>query len=245
MAEYGGGISLSQQPPSSDESSDEHSPLRTAERSKKVAAAETGTGTGKKPRGRPPGSKNKPKPPIVITKEEGGMKPVVIEISAGNDVVETLLHFARKRHVGLSVLSGSGSVSNVTLRHPMSHSLSLHGPFSLVSLSGSFLHNTTSSPSPSPSPSFGICLAGAQGQVFGGIIGGKVTAASLVVVVAATFINPVFHRLPSDTADEMVETGKPGTDESATAATPMSVCVYNAASPDQAMPWGPNSRSSY
>lgn len=165
MAEYGGGISLSQQPPSSDESSDEHSPLRTAARSKKVAAAETGTGTGKKPRGRPPGSKNKPKPPIVITKEEGGMKPVVIEISAGNDVVETLLHFARKRHVGLSVLSGSGSVSNVTLRHPMSHSLSLHGPFSLVSLSGSFLHNTTSSPSPSPSPSFGICLAGAQGQV--------------------------------------------------------------------------------
>ncbi|KAA0055995.1 hypothetical protein IC582_003448 [Cucumis melo] len=276
MADYGGAISLSHQPPTSSSSSDDHSPpTRPQTKPNKTpisgAASSADTSTMKKPRGRPPGSKNKPKPPIVITKEnESSMKPVVIEISAGNDVVDTLLHFARKRHVGLTVLSGSGSVSNVTLRHPMSHStsLSLHGPFSLVSLSGSFLANTTPfsskphslspSPSPSPSSSFGICLAGAQGQVFGGIVGGKVTAASLVVVVAATFINPVFHRLPSETAaedDEGIDMAKPtinATDESpvtattTSSATPMTVCVYNAPSPpDHAMPWVPSSRSSY
>ncbi|CAK9327966.1 unnamed protein product [Citrullus colocynthis] len=274
MADYGGAISLTHQPPTSDSSSDNHSPpsrpLSAAAKPKTPlsggGASSSADTSGRKPRGRPPGSKNKPKPPIVITKEnESSMKPVVIEISAGNDVVDTLLNFARKRHVGLTVLSGSGSVSNVTLRHPMSHStsLSLHGPFSLVSLSGSFLANTTPfsskppSPSSSSSSSFGICLAGAQGQVFGGIVGGKVTAASLVVVVAATFVNPVFHRLPSETAedDDGVDVAKPAinaTEESPVAATttssatPMAVCVYNAPSPpDHAMPWGPSSRSSY
>ncbi|XP_038880172.1 AT-hook motif nuclear-localized protein 17-like [Benincasa hispida] len=259
MADYGGAISLSHQPPTSSSSSSDHNPPTTTRPKPKTPMSSTDNSSIKKPRGRPPGSKNKPKPPIVITKEnESSMKPVVIEISAGNDVVDTLLNFARKRHVGLTVLSGSGSVSNVTLRHPMSHStnLSLHGPFSLVSLSGSFLANTTpfSSKPLSSSSSFGICLAGAQGQVFGGIVGGKVTAASLVVVVAATFINPVFHRLPSETAEDD-EGAKPAintTDESPVAATttssatPMAVCIYNAPSPpDHAMPWGPSSRSSY
>lgn len=92
--------------------------------------------------------------------------------------------------------------------------------------------------------------------MFGGIVGGKVTAASLVVVVAATFINPVFHRLPSETADDDgVDMAKPAiasADESpagattTSSATPMSICVYNAPSPpDHAMPWGPSSRTSY
>lgn len=94
-------------------------------------------------------------------------------------------------------------------------------------------------------------------KVFGGIVGGKVTAASLVVVVAATFVNPVFYRLPSEMAedDDGVDMAKPAinaTDESPVAATttssatPMAVCVYNAPSPpDHAMPWGPSSRLSY
>ncbi|GMN43678.1 hypothetical protein TIFTF001_012874 [Ficus carica] len=184
--------------------------------------AATASDPPRKPRGRPPGSKNKPKPPIVITKDsDSAMKPVVLEISAGSDVVESVIQFARRRRVGVTLLSGSGSVSNVTLRHPMSHApaLSLHGPFTLLSLSGSVVaptsststsattssatETTSSSPSSSssttpPKPSFGICLAGAQGQVFGGIVGGKVIAASVVLVVATTFVNPSFHRLSGD-----------------------------------------------
>ena len=38
--------------------------------------------------------------------------------------------------------------------------------------------------------------------MFGGIVGGKVIAESLVVVVAVTYSNPAFHSLPSDDIDE-------------------------------------------
>lgn len=165
----------------------------------------------KKPRGRPPGSKNRPKPPVVITKEnESSLKPILLEISAGSDIVESLIDFARKRQIGITVLSCSGSVSNVTLRHPLSHapSLSLHGPFNLLSLSGSFIVGSKQISFLSSSGScfsFGICLAGAQGQVFGGIVGGKVIASSVVVVVVTTFQNATFHSLPSEN-DEVEET---------------------------------------
>ena len=301
MADYGGAISLSQgrdlSHTSEDESS-EHSPRsiptlsatatgpRSSSSSKpkktittSICATEFGSTpeTSKKPRGRPPGSKNKPKPPIVITKDsDSAMKPVILEISAGSDVVETVIQFARKRHVGISVLSGSGSVSNVTLRHPVSHapSISLHGPFSLLSLSGSFLgYSTTTCSASKPSPStfascssFGICLAGAQGQVFGGIVGGKVVAASLVIVVATIYANPAFHRLPSDDIDEADQEAKPNigcsgggggvgnANESCTSSTnAMSMSIYSSVSPTplncqiapDVMPWGPTSRSPY
>lgn len=308
MADYGGAISLSQARDMSHTSDDDDSEnsLRSvptlsgsvgggggggggsssSKHRKQIIVSGGGAEIGsssleisKKPRGRPPGSKNKPKPPIVITKDSDfAMKPVILEISAGSDVVESVVQFARRRHVGVTVLSGSGSVSNVTLRHPSSHApaLSLHGPFSLLSLTGSFLgcsatttsssKQLSSSPPPSSSSSFGICLAGAQGQVFGGIVGGKVIAASLVVVVVATYQNPGFHRLPSDAAhdDREAEESKPcvnrsgggGSDHhhqgcSGGSSTAMSMSVYGVASPspincqispDHVMPWGPTSR---
>ncbi|XP_030458726.1 AT-hook motif nuclear-localized protein 28-like [Syzygium oleosum] len=187
------------------------------------------TATKKKPRGRPPGSKNKPKPPVVVVAAQGSsgcssssssaMRPVVLEISAGSDVVGALTSFALRRRMGLAVLSGSGSVSEVTLRHPLPHAppLSLRGPFNLLSLSGSVLggcindwNDNNESKNDRPAKQlcrqegwshFGITLAGAQGQVFGGVVGGKVVAATPVVVAAATFVSPSFHRFPSEGGD--------------------------------------------
>ncbi|KAK3205318.1 hypothetical protein Dsin_019364 [Dipteronia sinensis] len=152
----------------------------------------TAENSTKKPRGRPPGSKNKPKPPIVITRDsESVMKPVVLEISAGADIIENIISFARRNKAGVSVISASGSVSTVTLRHPTAHMplISIQGPFNLISLSGTFLGGSST-------PCFGVSLAGLQGHVFGGIVAGKVTAGGQVVVVAATFVNPEIHRLP-------------------------------------------------
>ncbi|KAA8544601.1 hypothetical protein F0562_022628 [Nyssa sinensis] len=174
-----------------------------------VSTAEVST---RKPRGRPPGSKNKPKPPIVVTREsDSAMKPKILEISAGSDIVETVAQFARRRHLGISILSGTGTVSNVTLRHPVSHTpnLTLHGPFNILSLTGTFLSSSSSYSSSSSSCSFGISLAGAQGQVFGGIVAGKVVAASQVVLVGATFMSSSFHRLPGELGDADEE-AKPG-----------------------------------
>jgi len=164
----------------------------------------------KKPRGRPPGSKNKPKPPLVITQDnEQAMKPVVIEVAAGTDVLEAVIQFALRSQTCLSILSASGTIANATIYYPLCRapSFTLHGPFSLMSLTGTFLYpppppsgssSSSSNPNvevPPPGMTFGITLAGIQGQVFGGIIGGKVIAGGDgVKVVCSLFKNPELHR---------------------------------------------------
>ncbi|KAF5729611.1 AT-hook protein of GA feedback 2 [Tripterygium wilfordii] len=75
--------------------------------------------SSRRPRGRPPGSKNKAKPPIVITKESpNSFHSHVFEITSGGDIVESLANFAHRHHRGVSIMSGSGIVNNVTLRQP-------------------------------------------------------------------------------------------------------------------------------
>ncbi|KAK1441454.1 hypothetical protein QVD17_07360 [Tagetes erecta] len=162
----------------------------------------TSSGGARRPRGRPPGSKNKPKPPIVITKESpNALRSHVLEISNGNDVSECIATFAHRRHRGVSVLSGSGIVTNVTLRQPAAPGgvLTLQGRFEILSLSGAFL------PAPSPPGATGLTvyLAGGQGQVVGGTVVGQLMASGPVMVIAATFTNATYERLPLE--DDQVE----------------------------------------
>jgi hypothetical protein len=50
--------------------------------------------TLKRPRGRPAGSKNKPKPPIIVTRDSANaLKAHAMEVSSGCDVNESLLNF--------------------------------------------------------------------------------------------------------------------------------------------------------
>ncbi|KAL6619984.1 hypothetical protein ACP70R_035123 [Stipagrostis hirtigluma subsp. patula] len=152
--------------------------------------------SGRRPRGRPPGSKNKPKPPIIITRESpNALRSHVLEIAAGADIMEAVSTFARRRQRGVSVLSGSGVVANVTLRQPAAPPgavVTLHGRFEILSLSGAFL------PSPCPPGATGLAvyLAGGQGQVVGGAVVGELVASGPVMVVAATFSNATYERLP-------------------------------------------------
>ncbi|GAB2299767.1 hypothetical protein Dimus_033821 [Dionaea muscipula] len=150
---------------------------------------------GRRPRGRPPGSKNKPKPPIVITKESPDtLRSQVLEIASGNDVVVCIARFAQRRYQGVAVLSGSGIVTNVTLRQPTAPGgvITLQGRFEILSLSGAFF------PAPSPPGVTGLTvyLAGAQGQVVGGGVAGALVASGPVMVIAATFSNATYERLP-------------------------------------------------
>ncbi|CAI9092492.1 OLC1v1027746C1 [Oldenlandia corymbosa var. corymbosa] len=154
-----------------------------------------GSSGGRRPRGRPPGSKNKPKPPIVITKESpNALRSHVLEISSGSDVAESIANFAQRRHRGVSVLNGSGIVTNVTLRQPAAPGgvISLHGRFEILSLSGAFLP----APSPPGASALTVYLAGGQGQVVGGIVVGPLVASGPVMVIAATFSNATYERLP-------------------------------------------------
>ncbi|KAE8734775.1 Calcium-dependent lipid-binding family protein [Hibiscus syriacus] len=211
------------------------------------------------------------------------MKPVILEISAGSDIIDAIISYARRNRVGINIISVTGSVSNVTLRHPVAQAraFSLQGPFTLLGLSGSFTASTSlsssnetpqsSSSSSYPTPSslssnlsccFGATLAGAQGKVFGGMVGGKVMSVTQVIVVAATFVSSAFHRLPCESGndDHHKKTlscvddnvggggGAVGAAESSST-TGMSMAVYGVARPTQlncqispdAMPWDPSS----
>lgn len=189
-----------------------------------------GGGGGRRPRGRPPGSKNKPKPPIVVTKESpNALRSHVMEISSGSDIVETIAAFAQHRHRGVSVLSGSGIVTNVNLRQPAVPGgvITLEGRFEILSLSGAFL------PAPSPPGASGLTvyLAGGQGQVVGGNVVGSLVASGPVMVIAATFTNATYERLPLQEEEPAAENEamqlQPPIEAEAATNTPPTTSVQN------------------
>ncbi|KAI3783785.1 hypothetical protein L1987_42872 [Smallanthus sonchifolius] len=214
-------------------------------------------------RGRPPGSKNKPKPPVIVTRETpNSLSSQVLEVSAGADIAESLSIFARRRGRGVSILSGTGVVADVTLRQPTDPSknaVTLHGLFEILTLSGTVL------PPPAPANASGlsIFLSGGEGQVIGGIPVGPLVASSPVVVMAASFANAVFERLPVEDSEE---DGGGGSAHGQTTASQGSgvtsgggggVTVFNAAGggnnndgsdypfSGDVMGWGLNSRTHY
>ncbi|KAK3030736.1 hypothetical protein RJ639_036540 [Escallonia herrerae] len=147
----------------------------------------------RRPRGRPPGSKNKPKPPVIITRDtEPAMRPY-------------------KRNTGLCVLTGSGTVANVTLLQPSTTpgaTVTFHGRFDILSISATILSGVATSMTTPFANGFTISLAGPQGQIVGGTVVGPLMAAGTVYVIAASFNNPSYHRLPCE--DEARNTGSGG-----------------------------------
>uniref|UniRef100_A0A7N0V539 AT-hook motif nuclear-localized protein n=1 Tax=Kalanchoe fedtschenkoi TaxID=63787 RepID=A0A7N0V539_KALFE len=163
-------------------------------------AVEVGT---RRPRGRPPGSKNKPKPPIFVTRDSpNALRSHVMEVAGGADVAECIAQFARRRQRGVCVMSGSGLVANVTIRQPAAPGaiVALQGRFEILSLNGAFL------PGPAPPGSTGLTvyLSGGQGQVVGGSVVGPLVAAGPVMVIAATFANATYERLPLEDEEEAI-----------------------------------------
>ncbi|KAJ3676950.1 hypothetical protein LUZ60_002674 [Juncus effusus] len=162
----------------------------------------------KRPRGRPPGSKNKPKSPMVISRDSepsSAMRPHVLEIPNGQDIIDSLSRFSRRRNLGISVLSGTGAVSNVTLRQPTGTSGSIgtigfQGRFEILSISATFLPPAMSALAPGAmnGTNISISLAGPHGQILGGTTVGPIVANGTVVIVAAAFTNPTFHKLPAE-----------------------------------------------
>ncbi|WOL18278.1 hypothetical protein Cni_G27071 [Canna indica] len=155
------------------------------------------------PRGRPAGSKNRPKPPVIITRESANaLRAHILEVGAGCDVFDCVATYARRRQRGVCVLGGSGAVASVALRQPAASAgaavVDLHGHFEILSLSGSFL------PPPAPPGATGLAvfLAGGQGQVVGGSVAGALVAAGPVIVVGASFSNVAYERLPLEEEED-------------------------------------------
>ncbi|XP_038888821.1 AT-hook motif nuclear-localized protein 23-like [Benincasa hispida] len=170
-----------------------------------VAADSTAPATdmvsSRRPRGRPPGSKNKPKPPVIITRESANtLRAHILEVGSGCDVFDSIATYARRRQRGICILSGSGMVTNVNLRQPTAAGsvLTLHGRFEILSLTGSFLPP----PAPPGATSLTIYLAGGQGQVVGGNVVGELVAAGPVTIIAASFTNVAYERLPLEEQEQ-------------------------------------------
>ncbi|KAK7406385.1 hypothetical protein VNO78_08009 [Psophocarpus tetragonolobus] len=168
---------------------------------------------GRRPRGRPPGSKNKQKPPVIITRESANtLRAHILEVGTGCDVFDSVATYARRRQRGICILSGSGTVTNVSLRQPASAGsvVTLHGRFEILSLAGSFLPP----PAPPGATSLSVYLAGGQGQVVGGSVVGELTAAGPVVVIAASFTNVAYERLPLEEEEQVQISGGGGNNNS-------------------------------
>ncbi|KAL6909742.1 hypothetical protein ACP4OV_001401 [Aristida adscensionis] len=170
--------------------------------------ADGGGGSGgpaKKPRGRPAGSKNKPKPPIFVVRDSpNALHSHILEVAAGADVVGCVSEYARRRGRGVCVLGGGGAVSDVALRQPGSEPpgslvTTLRGEFEILSLTGTVLPP----PAPPGASSLTVYLAGGQGQVVGGSVVGQLVAAGPVVLMAASFSNAVYERLPLEGEEEV------------------------------------------
>ncbi|KAE8722172.1 AT-hook motif nuclear-localized protein 24 [Hibiscus syriacus] len=149
----------------------------------------------RRPRGRPAGSKNKPKSPIFITRDSANaLRSHVMEIATGCDIMESVSTFARRRQRGVYILSGSGTVMSVTLRQPGAPGavVNLQGRFEILSISGSFLPP----PAPPAASALTIYLAGGRGQVVGGAVMGQLVASGPVVIMVTSFGNAAYERLP-------------------------------------------------
>ncbi|KAK7258628.1 hypothetical protein RIF29_24209 [Crotalaria pallida] len=150
--------------------------------------------TTRRLRGRPKGSKNKPKQPIIVTKPSPDtLLSHVIEFASGVNIVESLFRFAMTHQTGLCVLSATGTVVNVTLQQEPGAIMVLHGQHNIVSLTGSFF---PSGSAPPMLTTLTICLASSEGRMIGGAVVGPLVASGTVTVMVANFANAIYERLP-------------------------------------------------
>lgn len=139
------------------------------------------------------------------------MSPYVLELPAGVDIVDTLNNYCRTRNMGLCILTGSGTVTNVTLRQPTTTppaSVTFHGRFDILSISATVIPAV--SPAAPFANGFTISLAGPQGQIVGGAVSGQLISGGTVFIIAASFNNPMYHRLGVNEDHDIVEVGVEG-----------------------------------
>ncbi|CAI8589276.1 unnamed protein product [Vicia faba] len=146
----------------------------------------------KRPRGRPPGSGRKQQLAALgewMNNSAGqAFSPHVITIGVQEDIVAKLLAFSQLRQRALCILSGTGTVSSVTLRQPASTTISVafEGRFQILSLSGSYLVAEDGGPQ-NRTGGISVSLSSPDGHVIGGGVA-RLIAASPVQVVVCSFV---------------------------------------------------------
>ncbi|KAL6513578.1 hypothetical protein OROGR_021064 [Orobanche gracilis] len=106
--------------------------------------------------------------------------PHVITVNTGEDISTKIMEFSLQGPRSVCILCGNGTVSNVTIRHPSSSGgiFTYEGLFEILSLTGSFSPVETRDLDFRKCGMITISLAGVDGRVVGGFIGGLTIAAS-------------------------------------------------------------------
>ncbi|XP_050879656.1 AT-hook motif nuclear-localized protein 29-like [Lathyrus oleraceus] len=153
---------------------------------------------GRRPPGRPLGSKNKPKIPIIENRDNpNALNSHVLEITSGSDVSQSLLDYARRQGRGISILYGNGIVTNVRLLQPIGNVIILQGSFEILSISGTIFPSETLS-------SVGglvVYLMGTSGQAIGGNVMPPLMASGPVTLMVASFANTAPEKISLVTND--------------------------------------------
>lgn len=141
-------------------------------------------------RGRPLGSRNRPKV-RVYPNEELSNPLVVLEFPPNCEIISWLLRYAQGRNISLAVVSGCGSVSEVVFAPAQSQQLSRayrDGIMAMLSMSGTYINSPTE---PSPSHSFfNVKVARNREEITGGALK-IVTSGHVVLKVSFYPQNPV------------------------------------------------------
>ncbi|WVZ12724.1 hypothetical protein V8G54_017254 [Vigna mungo] len=152
----------------------------------------SGTPSEKRPRGRPPGSGRKQQLANLgewMNSSAGlAFSPHVITVGVGEDIVAKLFSFSQQRPRALCILTGTGTVSSVTLRQPASTTISAsyEGRFQILCLSGSYLVAEEGGPR-SRTGGMSVSLSSPDGHIIGGGVASLI-AASPVQVVVCSFV---------------------------------------------------------
>ncbi|KAK1421460.1 hypothetical protein QVD17_23809 [Tagetes erecta] len=145
--------------------------------------------SGKRPRGRPPGSTNKQQTVAASGLPGAGFVTHILDVKSGEDVMAKLLWFSQNSTRALCILSASGTISNVTLQQAATSggTVTYEGRFEILSLSGSFIVPESDNQR-SRLCGLSVALSGPDGRVLGGNVAGLLTAASPVQVVVGSFV---------------------------------------------------------
>jgi hypothetical protein len=153
--------------------------------------AKSGAVATPRARGRPKGSKNKFKAHVCETFETlDTLKSCVFEIPSGFDVRMTLETFALRHQMGVLILSGSGTVANVTLLQPATPGRMVRypEPLGILSMSRLFHHALGGT-------RITVILADRHGVMVAGRVVGSLVASDRIIVVTGIEADIPYERL--------------------------------------------------
>ncbi|XP_058782934.1 AT-hook motif nuclear-localized protein 29-like [Vicia villosa] len=154
--------------------------------------------SGRRPPGRPLGSKNKPRMPIIEKHDNpNALNSHVFEITSGSDVSQSLFDYAHRQRRGINILCGNGIVTNVRLLQPMGNIVILQGSFEILSISRTIFPSETL-------PNAGglvVYFMGTSGQVIGGSVMPPLVASSSVTLMTTSFANNASEKMSLVTND--------------------------------------------